>query len=69
MNIKWLLPVLLLAPACLHAGDKKKWDIENPGGPQKEVSFTVNEGTLRMVLPPCTTLQPTANSYSHKAKW
>ena len=45
MNIKWLLPVLLLAPACLHAGDKKKWDIENPSGPQKEVSFTVNEGT------------------------
>lgn len=45
MNIKWLLPVLLLLPAGLQAGDKKKWDVENPGGLQKEVSFTVNEGT------------------------
>lgn len=25
--------------------DKKKWDVNNPGGPSKEVSFTVNEGT------------------------
>jgi imidazolonepropionase-like amidohydrolase/Tol biopolymer transport system component len=44
-NFKWLMPALLLVPASLHAGDKKKWDVENPGGPQKEVSFTVNEGT------------------------
>jgi Tol biopolymer transport system component/imidazolonepropionase-like amidohydrolase len=27
------------------AQDKKKWDVNNPGGPYKEVSFTVNEGT------------------------
>jgi len=40
------LLVLLLAPVCLLADDKKKkWDVENPGGAQKEVSFTVNEGT------------------------
>jgi imidazolonepropionase-like amidohydrolase/Tol biopolymer transport system component len=25
--------------------DKKKWDVNNPGGPGKDVSFTVNEGT------------------------
>ncbi|MEP6675252.1 MAG: amidohydrolase family protein [Ferruginibacter sp.] len=25
--------------------DKKKWDVNNPEGPFKEVSFTVNEGT------------------------
>lgn len=25
--------------------DKKKWDVNNPGGPFKEVSFTVREGT------------------------
>ncbi len=25
--------------------DKKKWDVNNPDGPFKEVSFTVNEGT------------------------
>ena len=25
--------------------DKKKWDVNNPGGPRKEVEFTVNEGT------------------------
>lgn len=27
------------------AQDKKKWDVNNPEGPFKEVSFTVNEGT------------------------
>lgn len=41
-----LLLALLLMPACLMADDKKKkWDVENPGGVQKEVAFTVNEGT------------------------
>ncbi|HEY6504770.1 MAG TPA: hypothetical protein VIZ28_12395, partial [Chitinophagaceae bacterium] len=25
--------------------DAKKWDVSNPEGPYKEVSFTVNEGT------------------------
>ena len=25
--------------------DKKKWDVNNPGGPGKDVSFTVTEGT------------------------
>lgn len=45
MRFKWLLAISLFAPAFILAEDKKKWDIENPGGPQKEVSFTVNEGT------------------------
>lgn len=45
MVSRWLLPALLLAPCCLLAEDKKKkWNVENPG-PQKEVSFTVQEGT------------------------
>ena len=25
--------------------DKKKWDVNNPGGPYKDVAFSVNEGT------------------------
>ncbi len=40
-----LLASLLLINANVFAGDKKKWDVEKPGGPQKEVSFTVDEGT------------------------
>ncbi|WP_255153526.1 amidohydrolase family protein [Ferruginibacter sp. HRS2-29] len=28
-----------------HAQDKKKWDVNNPEGPFKEVAFTVKEGT------------------------
>lgn len=44
MISRWLLPFLLL-PVCALAEDKKKWDVEKPGGPQKEVSFTVTEGT------------------------
>jgi imidazolonepropionase-like amidohydrolase/Tol biopolymer transport system component len=40
-----LLSAICFIPACLLAGDKKKWDVNNPGGPQKEVAFTVNEGT------------------------
>lgn len=39
-----------IAAICLfsfsgHADDKKKWDVNNPGGPGKDVSFTVTEGT------------------------
>lgn len=45
MFSKCLVPVLLFIPFGLQAGDKKKWDVEKPGGPQKEVSFTVTEGT------------------------
>lgn len=46
MLSRWLLPVLLILPCCLLADDKKKkWDVEDPGGQQKEVSFTVDEGT------------------------
>lgn len=40
--------ILLTLISCLHAQEKKdakKWDVNNPGGPYKEVSFTVNEGT------------------------
>ena len=41
-----LLVAGLLLPLSLLADDKKKkWDVENPGSVQKEVSFTVNEGT------------------------
>ncbi|MEZ5016674.1 MAG: amidohydrolase family protein [Flavipsychrobacter sp.] len=46
MTKNWLLITLLLIPHILFAGDKKKkWDVENPGSKQKEVSFTVDEGT------------------------
>lgn len=45
MFFKHLLSAMFLIPVCTLAGDKKKWDVENPGSPQKEVSFTVNEGT------------------------
>ena len=36
---------LLLFVFSINAQDKKKWDVNNPEGPFKEVSFTVNEGT------------------------
>jgi len=29
----------------IQAQEKKKWDVNNPGGPYKEVSFAVSEGT------------------------
>lgn len=46
MSIQRLLFLLtLLITVSTHAQDKKKWDVNNPGGPYKEVSFTVNEGT------------------------
>lgn len=46
MTFRVLLPALIFISATVFAGDKKKkWDVEKPGGPQKEVSFSVNEGT------------------------
>jgi imidazolonepropionase-like amidohydrolase/Tol biopolymer transport system component len=42
------LALIFSAPLVLLAQDKKetkKWDVSNPEGPYKEVSFTVNEGT------------------------
>ncbi len=39
---------LLFIVSIINAQDKKdakKWDVSNPDGPYKEVSFTVNEGT------------------------
>src|SRR6185503_13572581 len=38
---------LLVISISLIAQDKKdkKWDVNNPDGPYKEASFTVNEGT------------------------
>lgn len=46
MTAKFLLPVITVFIS-LHiaAQEKKKWDVNNPGGPFKEVSFTVSEGT------------------------
>ncbi|MBA2499657.1 MAG: PD40 domain-containing protein, partial [Chitinophagaceae bacterium] len=49
--VKWnLLPGFLLLFTALisiaqEKKDEKKWDVNNPGGPHKEVSFTVSEGT------------------------
>ncbi len=37
--------ILCAAMSISFAQDKKKWDVNNPGGPGKDVSFTVNEGT------------------------
>jgi imidazolonepropionase-like amidohydrolase/Tol biopolymer transport system component len=46
MNKKSLLPVLCsLLWNVAVAQEVKKWDVSKPGGPSKEVSFTVNEGT------------------------
>ena len=50
MSRKQLLPfIALLFPLALAAqdnkADKKKWDVNNPGTPSKEVAFTVKEGT------------------------
>ena len=36
-----LIPFALIA----QEPDKKKWDVNNPGGPGKDVDFTVSEGT------------------------
>ncbi len=46
MTSKLILAVSLLSlPFTSPAQDKPKWDVNNPGGPHKEVSFTVSEGT------------------------
>lgn len=45
--LRYLILAALLLPATIFADDKKKkkWDVENPGSKQTEVTFTVNEGT------------------------
>ncbi len=45
--MKRILLVVLLsaAAAASFSQEKKKWDVNNPGGPYKDVSFSVNEGT------------------------
>ena len=41
-----LLPFLTISLSAQDKkDDKKKWDVNNPGGPGHDVSFTVNEGT------------------------
>ena len=45
MNFRWIWIALLLPFTLVAKDKKKKWDVEDPGSPQKEVSFTVNEGT------------------------
>ena len=40
-----LIAIAFLCGTSLLAQDKKKWDVNNPGGPFKEVAYTVNEGT------------------------
>ena len=55
MSIRRLCIALLLSGLAISATakdkketkkeDKKKWDVNNPGGPGHDVSFTVNEGT------------------------
>ncbi|MEO5892366.1 MAG: amidohydrolase, partial [Ferruginibacter sp.] len=39
------LYIIILSTLTLQAQDKKKWDVNKPDGPFKEVAFTVNEGT------------------------
>ena len=36
---------IFVFPFLVHAEDKKKWDVNNPDAPHKDVSFTVKEGT------------------------
>ena len=47
--IKYLFPVvaslIFINAFSQERKDTKKWDVNNPGGPHKEVSFTVSEGT------------------------
>ena len=51
MQLRQLISILFIStlPSLCNAQeggkDKKKWDVNNPGGPGKDVSFTVNEGT------------------------
>ena len=39
------LLITVYTTAALAQKDTKKWDVTNPGGPYKDVSFTVKEGT------------------------
>lgn len=45
--MRWLqlTAIALLLPAIAFSQDKKKWDVSNPEGPYKEVSFSTSEGT------------------------
>lgn len=43
--MKYIVLLLALLSITLFAQDKKKWDVNNPKGPYKEFSFTVDEGT------------------------
>ncbi|MES2702404.1 MAG: amidohydrolase family protein [Bacteroidota bacterium] len=49
MSVSKIAAAMLLSVAALSVSgqekEKKKWDVNNPGGPGKDVSFTVNEGT------------------------
>ena len=47
MRIKSIFFYILIFvfPFLTHAEDKKKWDVNNPDAPHKDVTFTVNEGT------------------------
>ena len=45
IKITKLFIVLLFAGNTLLAQDKKKWDVSNPAGTYKDVSFTTSEGT------------------------
>ncbi len=41
----FLLAIPFIANAQSKKEDKKKWDVNNPGGPGNDVTFKVNEGT------------------------
>lgn len=48
MVLRLFIAVLLLSPVLSSAKEKEKkkeWDVEHPGSKQKEVAFTVDEGT------------------------
>ena len=47
---QWIICALLCAVPLFVAAqekekEKKKWDVNNPGGPYRDVAFSVNEGT------------------------
>lgn len=44
-GMKYIVLFSLFLSSQLIAQDKKKWDVNNPKGPHKEFSFTVDEGT------------------------
>jgi len=45
MLVAGLLCLLMGSGAAAQEKDKKKWDVNNPGGPHTGVSFTISEGT------------------------